>query len=119
MKASLCIIFPRAYLSDSLIEGSCVGISRQIVAASSFLETPGLEVACVALSAGLRSLMACRWRPRFCRFLGRLVHRQGMLLSKYFEFGFALLLDAFDTALDDGRSGSNLSNVSDLFKYWD
>ena len=117
MEASLWPPFPPAYLFGSLIEGGCVGISRHIVAASSFLKVPGLEIEWLARSAGLRTFMAYRWRLRFCRFLEPLVHRQGMLLPKYSKFGFALPLDAFDTALDDGRSSSNLSSIRNLSRY--
>ena len=74
MDASLCLPFLLAYHHDSLIEGGCVGISRHIVAVSSFLKARSLEIACIALNAGLGISMAYRWRSRFCRFLGRLVY---------------------------------------------
>ena len=111
--------FPLAYLTGSLIEGGHVGISRHIVAASSFLQAPGLEIAWIARSAGLRSFMAYRCRLRFCRCLGRPVYRQGILLPRYSKFGFTLLLGTFDIALNDGRSSSNLSNIRDPSRYWE
>ena len=117
MEASLWPPFPIAYLFDSLKEGGCVGISRHIVASSSFLKAPGFEIACIARSAGLRSFMGYRWGSGACRFLGRHVHRQCIPLPKYSKFGFAPLLGAFDTAVGDDLISSNLSNIRDLSRY--